>query len=62
MTEDVITAAPEMSVEDVSQLLVKQGISGMPVVDREGQAVGIFSETGIIGLHRLPRSSGGRLS
>jgi CBS domain-containing protein len=44
MTRDVITVAPEDSVQDVARLLVKQRISATPVLDSGGSVVGIVSE------------------
>jgi CBS domain-containing protein len=50
MTTDVITVAPDMSVQDLAKLLAERGISGTPVVDAGGRLVGIVSEGDL--LHR----------
>jgi len=50
MTTDVITVGPEMTIRDLAMLLAERGISGAPVVDPQGQLVGIVSEGDL--LHR----------
>lgn len=50
MTTDVITAAPDMSVQALATLLAERGISGVPVIDASGGLVGIVSEGDL--LHR----------
>ncbi len=44
---DVVTAAPDQTVRDVDAMMEKQGVSGAPVVDDEGQVLGIISGTDI---------------
>jgi CBS domain-containing protein len=48
MTKDVITVKPGTSVEDLSSLLVKHGISGAPVLDDSGALYGIVTENDLI--------------
>lgn len=50
MTTDVITVAPETSVQDLAVLLANHGISGVPVVDAVNNLVGLVSEGDL--LHR----------
>jgi CBS domain-containing protein len=50
MTTDVITVAPDMTVQEVAKLLAEKGISGAPVCDAGGNLVGIISEGDL--LHR----------
>jgi CBS domain-containing protein len=50
MTTDVITVAPERSVQDLAAILANHGISGVPVVDAAYNLVGIVSEGDL--LHR----------
>ena len=45
MTEHVVTAEPHMSVEHVRQMLERNKVSAVPIVDTEGVAVGIVSST-----------------
>jgi CBS domain-containing protein len=50
MTTNVITVDPDTSVQALATLLSERGISGVPVVDREGRVVGIVTEGDL--LHR----------
>ena len=45
MSAAVVTAEPHHSVEHVRQLLDRNAISSVPVVDSEGQPVGVVSVT-----------------
>ena len=49
MTRNVFTTSPEVSVQEVAQLLVQKDISGVPVINRDGQIIGIVTEADIIG-------------
>jgi CBS domain-containing protein len=49
MTRNVYTTSPEVSVQEVAQLLVQKDISGVPVINRDGQIMGIVTEADIIG-------------
>jgi CBS domain-containing protein len=49
MTHKVSTTTPEASVQEVAQLLSRERISGVPVLDHAGRIVGIISEADIIG-------------
>lgn len=44
MATRLTTVTPETDVASAIRLLVKQNISGMPVIDAEGQYLGVFSE------------------
>jgi CBS domain-containing protein len=44
MTKDVVTATPEMTVQDVAKLMINHRISGVPIVDGDRQLVGIVTE------------------
>ncbi|HYA88296.1 MAG TPA: CBS domain-containing protein [Nitrospirota bacterium] len=48
MTKKVITVTPDTSIEDLSSLLVKNEISGVPVVDDSGMLYGIVTENDLI--------------
>jgi CBS domain-containing protein len=50
MQTDVVTADPEMSVYDLSKLLAQHDITGAPVVDLDGELVGVVSMTDVIRL------------
>lgn len=44
MTTNVISANPDMTVQEVARILVDNGISGAPVLDADGHLVGMISE------------------
>jgi CBS domain-containing protein len=48
MTKEVITVKPETTLEELARLLMKQQISGAPVVDHNGKIVGIVTENDLI--------------
>ena len=48
MTKEVITVKPETTIEELARLLMKQQISGAPVVDDKGKIVGIVTENDLI--------------
>jgi CBS-domain-containing membrane protein len=48
MTRDVITVKPDTSIEELSSLLVKNEISGVPVIDETGSLYGIVTENDLI--------------
>lgn len=48
MTKDVITVSKQATITDVARLLVEHKISGLPVVDEEGQLIGMVSEGDLI--------------
>ncbi len=48
MVKEVITVKKDASVEELSELLVKNKISGVPVVDDKGKLVGIATEGDLI--------------
>lgn len=48
MTRDVITVNPSMTVEEFARVLMKNQISGAPVVDEKGSLIGIATENDLI--------------
>ncbi|WP_266076893.1 IMP dehydrogenase [Haladaptatus caseinilyticus] len=44
---DVVTANPEQTVREVDAMMEQQGVSGAPVVDDDGEVLGIISGTDI---------------
>ncbi len=48
MTENVITVKPDTSIEQLSEILINNKISGVPVVNDLGDVVGIVTEADII--------------
>jgi len=54
MTRGVITTSPETPIREAARLLVRHGISGLPVVDARGSVVGILSDGDLI-IRQKPR-------
>jgi len=50
MTHSVVTLTPEMSLAQATSTLATMDVSGAPVCDAEGRAVGVFSKSDIIKL------------
>lgn len=48
MTRDVVTVTPDTSIEELASLLVKNEISGVPVLDEAGELVCIVTENDLI--------------
>lgn len=48
MSVDVITFAPTDSVMDAMSVLLKQGISGAPVLGENGRLLGVLSEVDLM--------------
>lgn len=48
MIKDVLTVAESDLLKDVARLFVERKITGAPVVNAEGEMVGVISETDII--------------
>jgi len=48
MVREVITIQKDASVEELSELLVKNKISGVPVIDSDGKLAGIATEGDLI--------------
>ncbi len=48
MTEKVITIGSDASIEELSEALLKNKVSGMPVTDSNGELIGIVTEADII--------------
>src|SRR3954453_9479701 len=57
MYSPVTTVRPEMTLKDAARLLVDRDISAAPVVDQDGQLVGMLGEADVmtIELHEDPR-------
>lgn len=63
MTTDVATVTPGASLKAVARILVERGISGVPVVDAEGDVLGIVSEADLLAKERAePPTRGGPLA
>ena len=49
MTKEIITVSPTTSVKKLAMTLVKNQISGAPVLDKNGKIIGVVSEADIVG-------------
>ena len=50
MATNLVTVRPDMDVFDAIELLLKNKVSGAPVVDENGQFIGVFSEKDCLSL------------
>ena len=48
MTPDLVTVRPEASIEEAIDLLLREQISGLPVVDDDGRLVGVITEFALL--------------
>ena len=48
MTEKVTTIGPDASIEDLAELMVKQRVNPVPVVDEQGRLIGIVSRADLV--------------
>lgn len=48
MTDSVVSVSPEASLLDVVRVFVQEGIHGAPVVDEDGQTVGVISTSDVL--------------
>ena len=51
MTPDVLMVGEDMTVSELADFLIEHEITGAPVVDRKGKAVGVVSVTDIAAAH-----------
>jgi len=58
MSREVITLSPEMEISEATRMLLDNHINGAPVVDSQGQLVGILCQSDLIAQQkRLPLPS-----
>jgi CBS domain-containing protein len=62
MTTDVATIHPDALLKDAAVELVRRRISGMPVVDADGNVLGVLSETDILAKESGKHEKAGFLS
>lgn len=55
MSKTVVSVYPETSTREIARLLLDKGISAVPVVDNNGAAIGIVSESDLIRPDRAAR-------
>jgi CBS domain-containing protein len=57
MTTHVVTVSPDTPVREIAKVLVKNGISAVPVVDNSGAPLGMVSEGDLIGRDEADREA-----
>src|SRR4051812_19472581 len=48
MTTDLLTVRPDASIESAIEILLNDGISGLPVIDDDGRLVGVITEFALL--------------
>jgi CBS domain-containing protein len=48
MTTDVVTARPDTPLKEVAEQLSERGVSGLPVVNDDGEVMGVISEADVL--------------
>ncbi len=61
MTKDVITVNKETTIQEAIRIIVENNITGLPVVDKKMQLVGIISEKDVMILMCNVGSRGGKV-
>ncbi len=56
MTSPVISATADAPVRDIAQLLLKNHISAVPILDKSGAPIGVVSEGDLIGRDEIQRN------
>ncbi len=62
MTSEVFTVRPDTPLKEVAAALAERRISGVPVVDEEGEVLGVVSEADILFKERGPSTRTGTLA
>ena len=57
MTKDPITCTPDMSIQDASDLMAREHVHRLPVLDKNGKLVGVISEKDILKAAPSPAST-----
>lgn len=57
MTKNPITCTPDMSIQDASDLMAREHIHRLPVLDKNGRLVGVISEKDILKAAPSPAST-----
>jgi CBS-domain-containing membrane protein len=52
MTTEVVCVSPDVSAQELTSMFITRGMSGAPVVDADGNAIGVVSKTDLIRLDR----------
>lgn len=54
MTTNVVTVTPEATLREAASLILRHGVSGLPVVDDDDQLVGVLSEWDLLEVLESP--------
>jgi CBS domain-containing protein len=54
MTTNVVTVTPEATLREAAGLILRHGVSGLPVVDDQDQLVGVLSEWDLLEVLESP--------
>ncbi len=57
MTKNPVTCAPDMSIQDAADLMKKEHVHRLPVLDRNGMLIGVISEKDILKAAPSPAST-----
>ena len=57
MNKEVVSVSPDTPTREIARLLVANGISAVPVVDRSGMAIGMVSEGDLLGRGEADRQA-----
>lgn len=60
MQHEVLTVEPDLPIQQVAEFLIEEAISGAPVVDEEGNILGVVSLTDIAIHEAMPERAGPR--
>ncbi len=50
MTSNVVTIGPDATIREAIHLLIREGISGLPVIDEKGCLIGIVTEFALLAI------------
>ncbi len=50
MTDNVVTIGPNSTVQEAIEILLREKISGLPVVDEHGRLIGIVTEFALLAI------------
>lgn len=50
MTDNVLTISPNATVQEAIETLMRKKISGLPVVDEDGQLIGVITEFALLAM------------
>ena len=54
MTTNVVTVLPDSTMRDAASLILRHGVSGLPVVDEHDQLIGVLSEWDLLPVLESP--------